>query len=459
MKTSSCHLHRTLADRVPPAGTRRRNRFFTTGRRAAIAAMVCLGWLPAVCAAQEIVREPDASSALQTVPWPPEGRQLLVVTLALFVALVLMERLCDWRLRVRRSQAQAASQALLKVLSHAAFPLSVAPRRTVGSSRVRFLVIVAALGTFQITSPALSAQTVYVANADNNYVGAYSAATGSPVTGFTSPTGLSAVGDVAISGSTLYVVDYYDVRAYNAATGAPVTSFGGPTNLNGGQDLAIAGNTLYVSEITGDDVRAFNVTTGAPVAGFALSGGIHEPAQIAVTGNILYLARGGDGLIGTYNATTGAPINPSFISLISAGRFPFGLALSGGTLYVSDFNGSTISEYDANTGALLNGSFITGLQRPTGLTLSGNTLYVANSAGNTVGAYNALTGAPAAGFTSPAGLDNPFGVAVATVPEPGPCVFLALCAVAGVVWRRRRSAAGRVNASRQRTLRREAKYA
>ena len=208
----------------------------------------------------------------------------------------------------------------------------------------------------------------------------------------------------------------------------------------------MVGNTLYVSSLNTDDVRAYDATTGAQLPGFLISGGIHKPADIAVTGNVLYLVRGGDGLIGTYNATTGAPINPSFISLVSAGRFPFGLALSGGTLYVSDFNGSTISEYNASTGALINGSFIAGLQRPAGLTLSGNTLYVANSAGNTIGAYNAATGAPVTDFTSPAGLDNPFGVAVAGVPEPGPCILLALCMAAGAIWRGRRSAAGGANA-------------
>ena len=184
MKTSSCHLHRTLADRVPPAGSRRRDRFFTTGQRTAIAAMVCLGWLPALCAAQEIVQELDASSALRSVHWSPEGRQLLVVTLALFVALVLMERLCDWRLRVQRRRAQAASQALLRVLPHVSSPLSVASHRSVGSFRARFLVIVAALGAFQSTSSMLSAQTIYVAYSDGNTgagaVGAYNVTTARP---------------------------------------------------------------------------------------------------------------------------------------------------------------------------------------------------------------------------------------------------------------------------------------
>ena len=164
----------------------------------------------------------------------------------------------------------------------------------------------------------------------------------------------------------------------------------------------------------------------------------------AIHGNVLYLARGGDGLIGTYNATTGAPINSGFISLVSDGRFPFGLALAGNVLYVSDFNGSTVSEYNATTGTLINGSFISGLQRPTGLALFGNTLYVTNSSGNSVGAYNAVTGAAIAGFVSPSGLDNPFGVAVAVVPEPGSCVLLASCVTAGAVWRWRRRSAERV---------------
>lgn len=434
MKTLTRNFRRSHPHRTPHTHAGQP----TFGSCSIVIVTACLGWLPTLCGAQKIAAESAPSSSLPSLRWSPEGKPLLAMSLSLFVALVLLERFCAWRLRVQRRRTQAASRMLREALPSAlSFP-SFTVRRSVESSQTRFLTIVAVLGALQITGAALSAQTVYVANADDNHVGAYDATTGSPVAGFVSPTGLSAVGDVAISGGTLYAVDYRSVHAYNAATGAPLTSFAGPTDLNGGLDIAVAGNTLYVSETTSDDVRAFNATTGAPVAGFALSGGIHEPAQIAVTGNVLYLARGGDGLIGTYNATTGAPINTGFISLLSANRFPFGLALLGSTLYVSDFNGSTISEYDASTGALLNGSFVTGLQRPTGLTLSGNTLYVANSAGNTVGAYNALTGAPVVGFTSPAGLDNPFGVAVSGVPEPGPCVLLTLSAVAGVVWRGRR---------------------
>ena len=50
---------------------------------------------------------PDAPDATSAAAWSPQGRQLLVATVALLVAMVLMERLCAWRLRVRQRQATA----------------------------------------------------------------------------------------------------------------------------------------------------------------------------------------------------------------------------------------------------------------------------------------------------------------------------------------------------------------
>ena len=68
----------------------------------ALTALACTGWLPAACAAQESRPEPGAAP----VPWPapgsPEGPQLFAVVLALAGLLIVMERVCAWRLYVRR---------------------------------------------------------------------------------------------------------------------------------------------------------------------------------------------------------------------------------------------------------------------------------------------------------------------------------------------------------------------
>ena len=86
----------------------------------AVAVLACVGWLPMVCAAQEVAPEPGASSPVPSGAWSPEGQQLFVVVLLLAAALILMERFCAWRLRVRRHQAMAASQVVLDALPSAA---------------------------------------------------------------------------------------------------------------------------------------------------------------------------------------------------------------------------------------------------------------------------------------------------------------------------------------------------
>ena len=134
MKTPLHHLHRTRASRVPLSDRLRRGVSPTSRWRAAIVVTASTGWLAAVCGAQEITAEPCASSPLPSVPWSPEGKQLLAVTLGLFVALILMERFCAWGLRVQRRRAQVASRALREALPSASFGL--VPRRH-GRMRVR----------------------------------------------------------------------------------------------------------------------------------------------------------------------------------------------------------------------------------------------------------------------------------------------------------------------------------
>jgi hypothetical protein len=68
-------------------------------------------------------------------------------------------------------------------------------------------------------------------------------------------------------------------------------------------------------------------------------------------------------------------------------------------------------------------------ERPEGFALSGNTLLVANCGRNMVGEYNATNGA-AINPNFITGLNGPFSLAVASVPEPSPWSTIAVGSVA-----------------------------
>ncbi len=101
----------------------------------AVTALVCGGWLPLACGAQEVPSGPDVSSALPSTAWSPEGRQLFVAVLLLAMALILMERFCAWRLRIRWRETMAASQPSPNALAAVASASSAAPFRSVTSSQ------------------------------------------------------------------------------------------------------------------------------------------------------------------------------------------------------------------------------------------------------------------------------------------------------------------------------------
>ena len=76
------------------------------------------GFLPLACAAQEaMLPEPEAAVyPLQNTPWSSQGEALLAVVLTLAAALLLMERLCAWRLRSPRRRLDLPPLVLLACL-------------------------------------------------------------------------------------------------------------------------------------------------------------------------------------------------------------------------------------------------------------------------------------------------------------------------------------------------------
>jgi DNA-binding beta-propeller fold protein YncE len=154
----------------------------------------------------------------------------------------------------------------------------------------------------------------------------------------------------------------------------------------------------------------------------------------------LYVANYLNSTVGDFSASTGSAIagftSPAEIT------GPSGLAVSNGDLYVENFGSdgdeaNGIGEFTAATGAVMDATLIGGLDGPTGLALLGGDLFVVNEAGNSVGEYDDTSGNPVDGFVSPSGLNEPEGITVAPVPEPGIWGLLAVAALVSVAARRR----------------------
>ena len=133
MKTTPFHLQS-----VDSVGASRRDDFYPpretstnrlrkkvtvqAGRRlkrwGALITVVCAGFLPLTGVAHETaIPEQDAAVySVQNAAWSPEGKQLFAVTLALAGTLILMERLCAWRLRCSRRRLDLPVIALLACL-------------------------------------------------------------------------------------------------------------------------------------------------------------------------------------------------------------------------------------------------------------------------------------------------------------------------------------------------------
>jgi hypothetical protein len=194
---------------------------------------------------------------------------------------------------------------------------------------------------------------------------------------------------------------------------------------------------LYISENSGTGtIGEYDANTGKPINSILIMG-LGQPLALALSGNNLFVPNYGAGTLGKYDATTGAP-NTNFSLNTGVGGPGGGLALSGNNLFVSSEESNTVGEYSATTGHAINASFITtGLSAPSGLALSGNDLFVANAGNNTVGKYNATTAVLNPNFSPE--VIQPYGLAVASVPEPSAWSMIAVGGVAllGIVLRKK----------------------
>ena len=305
-------------------------------------------------------------------------------------------------------------------------------------------------GILAFTLPNLApASIVYISNRSDNMVGAYDAATGVPVAGWTSPTGLNSPTALAISGNSLYVGNsgIGTVGKYDATTGAAIAGWVSPSMGNPAA-ITLSGSYLYIAKyvfspfpLANAEVAKYDTTTGAAVGvplTISLTNGASAVYGIGLSGNNLFINDGSG--VKKYDATTGAPAigwNPPSGMVWGSGDLP----ISGNELFFSSPSFSApLKKIDMTTGAAISGwtspsfgGFVFGA-----LAVSDNHLYVATGNGSsTVGQYDATTGAPISGWTSPSGLNNSSGIAISNVPEPASIGLLAAGAILLATRRRR----------------------
>lgn len=244
-------------------------------------------------------------------------------------------------------------------------------------------------------------------------------------------------------GNILFVANQYtsSVGEYDATTGIAISANFIP-GLSDPGEIALSGSTLFV--VYGNNaVGEYNAVTGHAINSdlvYGLSDGLNNPAGLLLVGNILYVTNdantfSGTGYVSEYNVLTDTLLSQNFITNLSN---PQGLALSGTNLLVANEGSNTIGEYNAATGNTENSSYIqSGVDQPFGLLDLGNNLLVANGGSNIVTEYDATTGAE----TNPsfiAGVSQP--VSLAVVPEPSiSCVWIGFALLALVCFRRRRT--------------------
>jgi len=217
------------------------------------------------------------------------------------------------------------------------------------------------------------------------------------VSGLDQPIGLALNGNNLLVGSGLSGA----IGEY-ATSGATVNA--DLANVGTAGDIAVSGSHMFVAD-QHNGVYEFNTSGGASVGSIPLS----EARGVAVLGGNLFVSLPNANVILEYSATgLAGPENVITADL----NHPLGLATDGTDLFVADDSDGTIAEYDAS-GNLVNGSLISGLQGPYDLTISDGDIYVVNGGNGTVGEYTTAGTTVNADLIS--GLSNPEGIVV--VPQ------------------------------------------
>ncbi|HET6247411.1 MAG TPA: hypothetical protein VFE47_06935 [Tepidisphaeraceae bacterium] len=209
---------------------------------------------------------------------------------------------------------------------------------------------------------AVSGSDLFVASETNQTIGEYTT-TGATVNARLIQ--LSDVNGIAIAGSDLFVTDYVDgtVSEYTTS-GVPVGTQPLITGLKGPGDIAVSGSDLFVAESNGNVRGAGFIaeyTTSGELVNSELIMGLSFPA-LAVSGSDLFVCSLLE--IGEYT-TGGTTVNGS---LIEADVADASIAVFGSNLFVTNYGDSTISEFSTSR-ATVNSELIKGLANPDGIAI------------------------------------------------------------------------------------------
>ena len=215
-----------------------------------------------------------------------------------------------------------------------------------------FIAVLAILAGAALSRRAAAGQ-IYVTNYAANTIGEYDATTGvainaSLVSGLHGPWG------IAVSGSHLFVVNYYSgssgpgsIAEYDAITGAPINT-ALVTGLHEPTAIAVSGSDLFVAESESNRIGEYDAVTGATINASLIP--VIQPSALTVVGSDLFVNY--SGAVGEY-ITSGATVDATLIG----GGGP-GIAISGPFVFLSGNTG--VAEY-STSGLPLNTSLITGI--------------------------------------------------------------------------------------------------
>jgi len=166
---------------------------------------------------------------------------------------------------------------------------------------------------------------------------------------------------IAISGSSLFVSSFSGAIGEYSTSGAAVNA--SLISAYYPNFIASMGSNVFVADGSGKVSMYDN--TGALISKAFTTGSL-----LATSGSDLFVLHG-DGTIGEYQTSNGVvnAVNEHLISGLS-GSYYYGMAVSGTNLYVSNWLTGTVSEYSTVTGNVINANFITGLTAPYGLVVA-----------------------------------------------------------------------------------------
>jgi uncharacterized delta-60 repeat protein len=227
---------------------------------------------------------------------------------------------------------------------------------------------------------------------------------------------------VAVSGSDVFVSDYYTQTIAEYTTSGAVVNASLLTaadGLTGPFGIAISGSQLYVANGNGGsttlDGSIGEYTLGSTPGTItsrqpALVTGLADSGFVTVSGSDLFVVDYALGTVGEYT-TSGATVNAQLVTGLSN---PEGVAVVGSDLFVTEQGSvATIGEY-TTSGQVVNAALIPAVAGALSIGASGNDLFVTTNTGQ-VAEYTTAGGTVNANLIP--GLSGAFGMAV--VPATG----------------------------------------